>query len=577
MNYLDSRDHKNKPDLADNIELDYIGEPNNHYSSKTSSNNNMTGTEFDANTVDDNSSLIGENLADMYPAQTSRDEFQIISFMCQVFFSILLSGIGMVLSGFVLLQAKKLPQFIPEMVMILPTLMGLKGNLEMTLASRISTEVNLGHLNDKIASMQAVTANLVLVQVQAVVVSFVASFVCVILAYMSNNTVGFKQMIIVLSSSCSTASVAGLMTGLIICGIILLSHFYNFNPDNLATPLAAGLGDLTTLLVLIGACSFYTWAFDAARWIIAVIMTAHCILFIPMLVYSYHNSWSRPTLIHGWTPIFSAMLISNCTGWILEHASSRYKNLVLFLVVMNGTGGNIVSVQASRLCTKLGKINQMLAIADEQRLQTISAYLSVQVAQKQRCKKDRLRILRSSYNEDVNQFKRLLWGTSSEAKAARILILIVIPSHIALLTVSWLFPHGRFHFTFIFVVIYLVAALIQVSLLLMLAGYIAVTTWRRGHDPDNVCVPFLTALADLFGTLSLWAMVLSCLIEPEKYSIHRYFYQHNSSYMNRESKENANRMYTVILIEYFSFCKCVLKSFRYFRYPLFVIVNGFTF
>ena len=33
-------------------------------------------------------------------------------------------------------------------------------------------------------------------------------------------------------------------------GVIVLSRKYNINPDNVATPIAASLGDLTTLAVL---------------------------------------------------------------------------------------------------------------------------------------------------------------------------------------------------------------------------------------------------------------------------------------------------------------------------------------
>ena len=33
-------------------------------------------------------------------------------------------------------------------------------------------------------------------------------------------------------------------------GVVILSRKYNVNPDNIATPIAASLGDLTTLVVL---------------------------------------------------------------------------------------------------------------------------------------------------------------------------------------------------------------------------------------------------------------------------------------------------------------------------------------
>lgn len=49
---------------------------------------------------------------------------------------------GMIVAGFLLNHAQQLEFFekLPEAVMIIPTILGLKGNLEMTLSSRLSTQ-----------------------------------------------------------------------------------------------------------------------------------------------------------------------------------------------------------------------------------------------------------------------------------------------------------------------------------------------------------------------------------------------------------------------------------------------------
>lgn len=54
---------------------------------------------------------------------------------------------------------------VPEIIILVPSLLGLKGNLEMTLASRLSTEANLGHMDDPKEQWSMILGNLTLVQV----------------------------------------------------------------------------------------------------------------------------------------------------------------------------------------------------------------------------------------------------------------------------------------------------------------------------------------------------------------------------------------------------------------------------
>ena len=55
---------------------------------------------------------------------------------------------------------------------------------------------------------------------------------------------------------------------------------------------------------------------------------------------------------------------------------------------------------------------------------------------------------------------------------------------------------------------------IQVALLLYVADLMVRWMWRKGLDPDNFSIPYLTALGDLLGTgllaLSFRVVVLAC-------------------------------------------------------------------
>lgn len=49
-----------------------------------------------------------------------------------------------------------------------------------------------------------------------------------------------------------TASIASFCLGVIMVTVVLVSRYLKINPDNVATPIAASLGDLTTLSLLAG-------------------------------------------------------------------------------------------------------------------------------------------------------------------------------------------------------------------------------------------------------------------------------------------------------------------------------------
>ena len=67
-----------------------------------------------------------------------------LSISVQILFPFLIAGLGMVGAGIVLDIVQHWPVFetVNEIFILVPALLGLKGNLEMTLASRLSTQVN---------------------------------------------------------------------------------------------------------------------------------------------------------------------------------------------------------------------------------------------------------------------------------------------------------------------------------------------------------------------------------------------------------------------------------------------------
>ena len=96
-------------------------------------------------------------------------------------------------------------------------------------------------------------------QVQATVVGTLAAFFAAIMGWVKDGESGSEQIhhaTLLCASSLVTATIASLILGSLMIAVILFSRKCGINPDNVATPIAASLGDLTTLALLSGISGF---------------------------------------------------------------------------------------------------------------------------------------------------------------------------------------------------------------------------------------------------------------------------------------------------------------------------------
>lgn len=389
----------------------------------------------------------------------------------QISIPFFIAGIGTIGAGIILGRVEHWKVFahVTELFILVPALLGLKGNLDMCLASRLSTQANLGNMSSGYREIvHMVIGNVALVQVQATVAAFIVSIFAIGVGAAMNGRFLFDHAMLLTASAMFTATSSCFVLDFVLVAVILLSNKLKMNPDNLATPLAASIGDVVSISLLSFIASLLFDHLDTHLWITFVVVTCYFIL-LPFWVFLViRNKYTRPVLTTGWVPVLSALFISGLGGLVLDTAVGIFNGFVVFQPIINGIGGNLVSVQASKISTMLHQSSIFGIVPPHAKIFEAP-------------------------------WKALFKGVPY-AKTARILILMSIPGQVLFIYVADYIHMSESTIGAPFILSYLFVSLIQIMLLLYIAHVIIHAMWKWKIDPDNSAIPYLTALGDLLGS-----------------------------------------------------------------------------
>ncbi|KAJ1922043.1 hypothetical protein H4219_000390 [Mycoemilia scoparia] len=220
---------------------------------------------------------------------------------------------------------------IPAMLVLIPVLLNIKGNIEANMSTRLSTLANMGVLDSPSQRKDIIFANLGLLLLQALLTSFAVTTTSGLISLipLSKEADGagdsatilpwFSGFTITVASGVSSALLGSTLIGSLVCAIVTLSSRFGINPDNVSNPIASGFGDMVTLFFLAGSSLL----------------------------------WLRYFVTQGWLPLLYAALTSSIAGLLMERYVEDLVGMASLLPVFNGIGGNIASVFASRLSTSL--------------------------------------------------------------------------------------------------------------------------------------------------------------------------------------------------------------------------------
>ena len=167
---------------------------------------------------------------------------------------LLLCGVGAVITGNAFSAMKDVfepgsSSFIPGLIVVIPAVIAMRGNISTALGSRLGSAYHLGIISAENLLNEELKQNIV----GSLVLSIIMSLIIGILAYISSTLLGiqphFAELLIIVLIA---GTLAGLILSMMTVGIIFLVFKRGYDPDNVTGPALATFGDIVTILCLFG-------------------------------------------------------------------------------------------------------------------------------------------------------------------------------------------------------------------------------------------------------------------------------------------------------------------------------------
>jgi mgtE-like transporter len=333
----------------------------------------------------------------------------------------------------------------PGLLIVLPGIMGLRGNVFGSMASRFSTLLYLGDLSPSLREKKVL---------KEIVLRMLISLIPIFILWGIGVLTGIKKnaldvLLIVVSSTILVSFILGYFTAF----VTIFSFGKDVDPDSIAAPLVASMGDFLTVpslvvfILLIGRSPRLFHLFNYSL----------IVLFLVVAVLSRVRKAEFLELKQVFITITGLALLSVISGSLLEHFSGEISSsgiLSFIYPALLSSFGNYGSIIAAKTSTKLhlGEIEGF--INEESLTDVLSLFLTSPII-----------------------------GTTKVIIGGALMILTTgagIPK-----SVYWLLLTYPFMALFVMVYAYSLAYLL----------------FRYDIDPDHVAIPLISNNSDIFGTI----------------------------------------------------------------------------
>ncbi|CCM05763.1 uncharacterized protein FIBRA_07996 [Fibroporia radiculosa] len=435
---------------------------------------------------------------------------QVKGIVIQTLPTLLVTTIGLMFVGNILEAVShwKAMNRVDELIILVPVVLNLKGNLEMNLSARLGTAANLGKLDKPDTRRSLVLGNLALLQVQAAVVSFVAACVAFLFGRIVSHSPG-EQAASMTSPGTNLTNATAIAHAvlstlhdsrqnnlpssgrkritvpaefiMVVSASMCSTAIARIDPgepfDNIAPPVASCLGDLVTLTILSFVSVFHVSVVHTPiPLILVVVLTAAAIGWVVVV---RRNPHVRHLLAQGWFPLFAAMIVSSGAGMVLDRFVSRYQGYALLEAVVTGKSYLALEKISNNFITHLPGLAGSVGSIFVSRLSTA------------------LHVATMGHPTSISDH------TPHPSTRLVSVTLLVVSFPVQIIFLCLIYAFGWLHLPIVFLVLEVIFFCIAVAISLSVAQVVTNYLWKRDLDPDMYAMPLQSAVMDLVGQLLL--------------------------------------------------------------------------
>ena len=377
--------------------------------------------------------------------------------------ALLASAAALSIAGIYLGSVREVLGLIPGLMVLLPSIINMRGSIAGVFASRLSSSMHLGEFSIDFQEGSVLGDNIR----ASLVVTILIAFALGIFAYALSTLCGFP--VVGVTDLVLISVVCGVVSGLVVMGITLVvaltSYRYGLDLDMIAAPTVTTSGDIVTLPILVLSATFVMLLSPPTRLVLVAVAVATAIVII---LYTRRRLEGMGAIVREnlflLVPLSTFGTLAGLTYSLnLDNLLALAVFLILIPPFMGGLG-SIGGILGSRLSTEMhtGEVNPSFLPERGVVHHFIISYLYTLI----------------------------------------LLPLLALIAHSAAVLMGLNSPGLG-----MLVIISLVAGLAVMTLVNAVAYATASLSFRYGLDPDNFGIPVITSLIDLIGAATLVAVI----------------------------------------------------------------------